>query len=172
MFIQGYSLDLISEWGVHNGWTREEAKQIVEAKGWALDWSGRLQARYVAREKFGNVPLAGALENIGDSSVEQMITVGNEHANREIRLAAVRAERALEDLRRILMLQEQKDAEAVAIQRLADEQKRQEEIGNIKHGSWSGVISHSQYKTPLCDLCDAAKRVRMDEVRQAHAAAV
>jgi hypothetical protein len=46
LFASGHSLDLISERGVYNGWTRTDAEAVVDAVGWELDPSGRVPRRY------------------------------------------------------------------------------------------------------------------------------
>lgn len=156
MFVRGYSLDLISEWGLHNGWDRDEAKSVVAAKGWALDWSGRLQPRYLAQEKVSDVPP----QAMGDAELERMIAVGVDHELVTIRRIAVKAQRACDDLRRALVLQEEKDAEEVANRRRTAAGRTAElaDPGRIRHGTWGGYLMHRVHHIPVegCG-CDEAR---------------
>lgn len=107
LFKRGHSLDLVAELGLLYGWTRAEAKEVLADKGWALDWSGRLQERYMRRSIPGGTPVAHA-------DPERLLNVGIDHEIPEIRRAAQSAERALEKLRSALMRQEVIDAEKAA----------------------------------------------------------
>lgn len=106
LFRRGYSLDLVSEIGLLYGWTREEAKAVLAAKGWALDYSGRLQARYAKT--------AITSPSVANADPERLLNAGVDHENPDVRRAASNAERALEKLRNALMRQEQKDSELAA----------------------------------------------------------
>lgn len=158
MFVRGYSLDLISEWGVHQGWTREQAKAVVTERGWALDWSGRLQSRYRAQAAFDDLPERGD-HLIGDADVERMLAVGVDHELPTIRQMAVKAQRAVDDLRRALVLQEQRDAEDAARQRLyeAERNASRRAVSAARHGTWGGYLTHKMNKTEVCVPCGAAR---------------
>lgn len=155
MFARGYSLDMISEWGITGGgWTRDEAKSVVAAKGWALDWSGRLQQRYMSQAKIEKVPLKNTAQSAAEADLERMLTVGTDHELVEIRRLAVKAQRALDELRRALIIQEEKDAQAVVEYR-----RRLKDPARINHGSWGGYLTHKMNKiptTPECG-CEAAR---------------
>lgn len=158
MFLRGYSLDLISEWGVHNGWTREEAKAVVASRGWALDWSGRLQARYQAQAAFQGVPEKGT-PPIGDADTDRMLAVGADHELAPIRKLAVKAQRAVDELRRALVLQEQRDAEEAGRRRRYEVQRNERRRAEhaSQHGTWGGYLSHRFNKTVVCGPCEAAR---------------
>lgn len=106
LFRRGYSLDLVSELGLLYGWTRAEAKAVVAAKGWALDWAGRLQQRFI-KERL-NAP------SVASADPERLLNAGVDHEDPDIRRAAHNAERMLEKLRNALMRREAKDAELAA----------------------------------------------------------
>lgn len=121
MLLKGFSLDLISEWGVRGGWTRDEVKSLINTKGWALDWEGRLQGRYRAEQAIKAVAYRASM---ADANIEYMISVGMDHAEVEIRRLAVKAQRAADELRRALLIQEEKDAEEVARRRRVRDAER------------------------------------------------
>lgn len=151
MFVRGYPLDLISEWGVHDGWTRDEAKSVVEARGWSLDWSGRLARRYVER---ANTKAPAAL-SMGEAEVERMLAVGTDHEVVDIRRLAAKAQQACDALRRALVLQEEKDAEEVARRRALAAQRAAElaDPSRINHGTWGGYLTHKVNNVPLTTGC-------------------
>src|SRR5687768_4353724 len=107
-FIRGYSLDLISEWGVHEGWTRDEARQVVADREWSLDWSGRLLDRYRPQAQIDRMAPAGP-----QGDLEALLSVGLDHEQVAIRRAAVKAKVALDHLRNALVRQDERDAEEV-----------------------------------------------------------
>lgn len=114
LFKRGHSLDLIAELGVMYGWTRIEAKRVLAAKGWALDWTGRLQPHLMREAMPAGVPLV-------DADPERLLNAGVDHESPEVRKAAASAERALERLRNALVVQEARDAvTAAAAQRAQD----------------------------------------------------
>lgn len=113
MLTDGYSIDLISEWGLRSGWTRQDVKDVVAAKGWALDWEGRLQGRYRAQQAIEQVPC----RSIADADSDRLIMVGMDHDQVDIKRQAVKAQRAVDELRRALLIQEQKDMENVVRRR-------------------------------------------------------
>lgn len=159
MFVRGYSLDLISEWGIYQGWTREDARSVVAAKGWALDWSGRLQPRYRAQEAFQEVPERGAAPAGREPDLEALLSVGLDHEVATVKRLAVRAQRALDELRRALVLQEQRDAEEAARRRkynAAQREQRRKDAAN-QHGTWGGYLTHRFHKTDPCGPCLAAR---------------
>jgi len=103
LFRRGHSLDLVSELGLLYGWTREEAKAVVAAQGWSLDWSGRLQLQHLK----GSV---GAWPTVANAEAERLLNVGIDHEVPEIRKVAMTAERAVERLRAALLNNEQSGA--------------------------------------------------------------
>lgn len=107
LFKRGHSLDLVAELGLLYGWTRTEAKTVLLDKGWALDWSGRLQSRFM-RQSMPPSP------SVADADPERLLNAGVDHESIDVRKAALTAERALEKLRNALMAQEARDAEAAA----------------------------------------------------------
>lgn len=107
LFKRGHSLDLIAELGLLYGWTRADALKVLRTKGWAMDWSGRLQQRFLAEPMPLGVPVAKA-------DPERLLNAGIDHEVPEIRKAAMSAERAIEKLRNALMIQEARDAELAA----------------------------------------------------------
>lgn len=114
MLLKGFSLNLISEWGVNGGWTRQDVEGVIKVKGWALDWEGRLQGRYRGDQAIKAVAYRASM---ADAQIEYMISVGMDHPEVEIRRFAVKAQRAADELRRALLIQEEKDAEEVARRR-------------------------------------------------------
>ena len=141
LFQRGYSLDQISEYGVVSGWTREQAKQAAADAGLSLNWQGRIRT-----------------DDDGCYDFEELVAAGLDHAVVDIRRLAVKAQRARDDLRRALELQEEKDAEEVARRRAAQEKAAAERAdpSNWAHGTWSGFIAHKTYKVPTCPECEAA----------------
>ena len=91
MFHAGFGLDYVSEQGVVEGWTRQQAKEIVAAEGYSLDWRGRLRDKRQS--------------GLGDD--DELIAAGLDHELVDIRRLAVKAQRARDDLRRALELQEE-----------------------------------------------------------------
>lgn len=103
LFRRGYSLDLVSELGLANGWTREQARTVLAAQGWALDWTGRLQPQYLKATVKGSPSIATA-------DPERILNAGIDHENHEIRRIAQNTERMIERLRTALLDQERRDA--------------------------------------------------------------
>lgn len=160
MFVRGYSLDMVSEWGVHQGWTREEARSVVEANGWALEWSGRLQARHRAQAAFQAVPERGSAPATGrEPDIEAMLSVGLDHEVATVKRLAVKAQRAVDELRRALVLQEARDAEEAARYRAYEANRRDQrrEEAASQHGTWGGYLTHRFQKTDACGPCLAAR---------------
>lgn len=160
MFLRDWSLDRISEWGVNAGWTREDAKRVLADRGWALDWNGRLQARFRARELAATAaPLKGLPRpSISECDLEHMLSVGTDHELVAIRRMAVKAQRALDELRRALVLQEEKDAEEVVRRRREEAQRAAEQADpkNWDHGKWGGYLQHKRHNVPVCPPCQVA----------------
>lgn len=105
LFLRGFSLDLISELGVTYRWTRADAQAVCHARGWALDWSGRLQQLSLSQARFTTVA-PRCMPNLSDATAEQMIEVGGDHRSATVRLAAERAGFAVLALRTELARQE------------------------------------------------------------------
>jgi hypothetical protein len=114
LFKRGHSLDLVSELGLLNGWTRQDAKDVVTMMGWSLDWSGRLHVGHIK----GGMPKPWP--SVAHADSERLLNAGIDHENPAIRKVALTAERAVEKLRAALMWQEQSDAENVAAQAVQD----------------------------------------------------
>jgi hypothetical protein len=107
LFKRGYSLDLVSEFGLLYGWTRSDAKAVLAAQGWALDWHGRLQVQFLRQD----IPNTATTPSVAAADPELVLNAGIDHENGDIRRAAHAAERAIEKLRTLLMAQETLDAE-------------------------------------------------------------
>jgi hypothetical protein len=149
MFREGHGLDLISEMGVHHGWTRDEARSVVGAKGWALDWAGRLQSRHLSPDK---------RRMVINNDIDHMLAVGIDHELIQIRRLAAKAQNAVDALRRALLHQEAVDAEEAALARKR-EAEHAAELGDPatwEHGTWGSFLRHGQYGVPVCDACEAA----------------
>ncbi len=116
MLVDGWSLDRICEWGVRSGWKRSDVLEVIKAKGWALDWEGRLQGRYRGQQAIEAVAYRASMN---DAEIERLIQVGTDHPEVEIRRAAIKAQRYVDELRRVLVIQEVKDVEEVARRRRA-----------------------------------------------------
>lgn len=108
LFRRGYSIDLVAELGVINGWTRADAKAVLAEQGWALDWTGRLQRQFASSD----MPVT---PSIAQADPERLLNAGIDHENPEIRKAALAAEKAVERLRGALMDQERRDADRASV---------------------------------------------------------
>lgn len=104
LFRRGHSLDLVSELGLLYGWTRADARRVLAENGWALDWAGRLQPRFLK----GALPGSGVLAAQADP--ERLLNAGIDHEDPVIRRIALNAERAIEKLRTALIHRENEDA--------------------------------------------------------------
>jgi hypothetical protein len=152
MFLEGMTLDRISEEGVHRGWTRAEAQNVVRLNGWALDWTGRLQARY----RTG----AGKTIPPSEASVEEALAASLDHEEIHIRRLAVKAQNAIEALRSALAQQEERDASA------AEDMAFALDPASFRHGEWSGWITHVRRGIPVNGCgCDKARDRRMQRLR-------
>lgn len=112
LFRRGYSLDLVSELGVLNGWSRAAAKQVLADQGWALDWAGRLQWQF----RGGTMPVG---ETVSQADADHLLNVGIDHEDVNVRKTALMAERWMERLRSALVARERADAANAASQSLS-----------------------------------------------------
>jgi hypothetical protein len=173
MFQQGFSLDAISERGLSSNckWTRLDATRVVRDNDWALDWSGRLQARF---RLAASPVVADEKPSIGEADLERMLAVGIDHEVHLIRTRARKASEALDSLRTALVEQEETDrrnaAKRAEIRAMEVEQRQTQAAEEINHGEWSGYRVHILNGIPLCGPCEAAGALRMMKLRQASAA--
>jgi hypothetical protein len=116
LFMRGASLDRISEIGLHEGWTREQAKEVVIDRRWSLDWQGRLQPQYLAHHATDSATLSKPLS---EATAEEMLLVGLESADRSVRVNASLAQESIEALRRALFREQEKAAKAAATEEKA-----------------------------------------------------
>ncbi len=161
LFLDGETLDRISELGLTDGWTRKDAQQVATENGWTpLDWNGRIDAKYRDED----------LGSCGDLAA--MIQVGIDHEIPYIAELARSVERKIAQLRRALVRQGERDT-----QYAEDRERKHEETVKrlraepkpITHGSWSGYQTHHATGTPLCGPCEAAGRVILDRAHEASA---
>lgn len=134
LFRRGFSLDLVSELGLTEGWTRDDAKAVLAELGWALDWSGRLQSRYM-----DDVP---SWPSVAIAEPERLLNAGIDHESVYVRKAAVAVEKAIEKLRKAMLHQEQVDA-AEAAARL-DKRKATSAATSALRGLLSGLSAPRQ----------------------------
>ncbi len=163
LFLDGETLDRISELGLTDGWTRKDAQRVAADNGWTpLDWNGRIDAKYRDEE----------LESCGD--LVAMIKVGIDHEIPYIAELARSVEKKIAQLRRALIRQEERDTQyADDRDRRHEEAVRrvQTEPRKIDHGSWSGYQTHQATGTPLCAPCEAAGQAILQRAQQASARA-
>jgi hypothetical protein len=153
MFVRGYGLDAVSEQGAYHGWSREDARAVVAMKEWALDWDGRLQQRYLSRERIPETTMSRL--GIAEVDIERMIAVGTDSEVSAIRRQAVKAQREIDGLRRLLIIQEEKDAEEVASRRRERAAYDAERLdpSRREHGSWGTYLWEKINNLPVCPEC-------------------
>jgi hypothetical protein len=104
LFLRGYSIDLISELGLKEGWSRRDAKAVVTLRNWALDWSGRLQPScYEGSE----IPVQ---VSVMEAEMEKILIVAQDHESPVIRHKADLVIEAMDDLRMTLLQEEEQEA--------------------------------------------------------------
>jgi hypothetical protein len=156
MFVRGYGIDSISEQGVYQGWTRDDVKAVVAMKEWALDWDGRLQQRYLSRERIPEITASRL--GIAEADVERMVAVGTDHEVGDIRRLAAKAQRGIDELRRALIIQEEKDAEEVARRRRERAAADAERLDPTRreHGTWGTYLWEKINNLDVCPACALA----------------
>ncbi len=162
LFQDGWGLDRISELGLIDGWTRADARQVAIDRGWSLDWNGRLDPKFLG------------VEVDQSQDVMDMTQVGVDHEIPYIAELAKTCEKKIDQLRRALIRQEERDTEySEDRERRRQEHVRRlhEEPRTITHGSWSGYQTHNMTGTPLCGPCEAAGAVILARAQEASARA-
>jgi hypothetical protein len=104
LFQRGYSMDLISELGVGR-WRRADVQSVVADRGWALDYSGRLQPQHMREASFDAVPLKHPA--VEEACADRIIDAGIDHHDRHVATLARKASEAVEALRAELLLREE-----------------------------------------------------------------
>lgn len=104
LFLRGYSVDLISELGIQEGWTRRDVKMVVTARCWALDFSGRLQPTYLKKDQLA-VQVC-----VLEAQMEEVLNVALDHESPIIRDKARVVQEAMDDLRVALLHEEEQEA--------------------------------------------------------------
>lgn len=105
LFLRGYSIDLISELGLKEGWSRRDVKAVVALRNWVLDWSGRLQPSCYE----GGVEIPVQV-SVMEAEMEKILIVAQDHESPLIRHKAEVVIEAMDDLRMTLLQEEEREA--------------------------------------------------------------